>query len=577
VTANLRPENVALENVAPENVAPENGVLENGVLENRAAEQAGPASPPPGDDESGSFLAGLFGRGLIYVVVTSLPIFTAAIVSPILAHLLGPEDFGMLAAAISLHQVLMAGAIFGIDQALILMRAEAGGERSARMLVTAGTMLALALTVLASSTFALWAGVLGFDHSSTLALVTVLWTVPTTFLQLGLALLMARDKLRAFAVVSILLTLGSQVIGLILLLLGPRLAGVYAWGGLAGRLLAMTACLVLVRPRWFARGDWTVVRTALLLGLPIALGALSSFVLNSGDRLVIQRLLGPEEVGRYQVAYTIGFEAITVFCFTGEAWAARFAAVRDDARRWRLLGQARDHVYELLAPAMLGVNLAAPLMLRIFAPASFRPYGLVLVVLVVTFSAVPTIATLGSTRALITQRRTKPIAVAAGVAAAVNLGLNFGLVPFFGLLGSAAATVVSIAVQAFLLRVAFRPYKAWPRTPARIVITLLATNAAASAFAFAPQSLAWIALRTFLGLLAGVWMVVTFLRRRADHLGHNRVPDYSGSAPEAVVAAASGAETAVVPASLNPMARLTTFRRRRSASVSGSRSTTTDT
>jgi O-antigen/teichoic acid export membrane protein len=553
----------------PGNLLPDDVAREGPPLE--------PLTPEPSaDDESGSFMAGLFGRGLIYVVVTSLPIFTATIVSPVLAHLLGPEDFGMLAAAISLHQVLMAAAIFGVDQALILIRSERGGDRAARMLVTAGTLLALALTVMAGATITLWSGLLGFDQDSSLALVTVLWTVPTTFLQLGLALLMAKDKLRAFAVVSILLTVGSQVIGLILILIGPRIAGFYAAGGLLGRLLAAGACLFLVRPLWFRRGDWTVVRGALLLGLPIALGALSSFVLNSGDRLVIQRLMGPEEVGRYQVAYTIGFEAITVFCFTGEAWAARFAAVRDDARRWRLLGQARDHVYELLAPALLGVNLAAPLLLRIFAPSSFEPAGLLVVVLVVSFSGVPTIATLGSTRALITQRRTKPIAVAAGVAAVVNLGLNFALVPSFGLVGAGAATVVSICIQAVLLRVAFRPYSDWPRVPMHVVLTTLATSAVATAFAFAPQSARWIALRFGLAVLAGVWMIGVFLWRRSDHLGRGRVPDYPAAAPEAVVVA-SGGDGAAVPASWNPMTRFTAVRRRRSASVSGSRSTTTDT
>jgi O-antigen/teichoic acid export membrane protein len=367
----------------------------------------------------------------------------------------------------------------------------------------------------------LWYSVLGFRHASTLVMVTIWWTIPSTFLQLGLALLMAKDKLRSYAVVSIVLTVGSQIIGLLLLLLGPRTAGVFALGGMAGRILAMAACLFLVRPKWFIRGDWSVVRGAFSLGLPIALGALSMFVLNSGDRLVVQRLMGAEEVGRYQIAYTIGFEAITIFAFTGEAWAAKFAAVRDDERRWRLLGQARDHVYELLAPALLGVNLAAPLLLRIFAPESFRPGGLLLVVLVVSFSGVPTVAILSSTRALITQRRTKPIAVAAGAAAAVNLVLCFVGVHFFGLVGAGAATAVAMGVQAVILRLAFRPLAAWPRTPSRVVATYLATSAAATGFAFLPQSPGWIALRFLLSLLTGVWLVSTFLRGRSVHLGRS--------------------------------------------------------
>ena len=488
--------------------------------------------PDPMGEESSPFLAALFGRGMVYVAVTSLPILTATVVSPFLAHSLGPSEFGLLAVAISLHQVLMALALFGLDQALILVRAETGGDRSPRMLIAAGTLLALALSVVVGATVPLWSDLLGFGSEQPLAEVTVWWTRPTTFLFLSLALLLAQDRLRGYAVVSILLSVGSQVLGLVFILLpNAQTATVFAWGGIAGRVLAVAACLFLIRPRWFARGDAAVARGAFALGLPIMLGSLSMFVLNSGDRLVIQRILGSVEVGRYQVAYTIGFEAITVFCYTGQAWAARFAEIRDDARRWRLLGQARDHLYEMLGPTLLAVNLVAPLALRIFAPESFRPEGLLGTVLVVSFSGVPTVAVLGSTRALIIQHRTRPIAVAAAVAAAVNLGLNVALVPLIGLVGAAAATVVASTVQAVILRLAFRPLRGWPRTPARVVVLLLATSAAATVFVFVDQSPAWIAVRTGLAALCGVWVIVIYLRGRSAHLAGEARPAGTAGPP----------------------------------------------
>jgi O-antigen/teichoic acid export membrane protein len=299
--------------------------------------------------------------------------------------------------------------------------------------------------------------------------------------------------------------------------------------------LAMAACLLLVVPAWFTRGDWSTIRSSFALGLPIALGALSMFVMNSGDRLVIQSLLGPAETGRYQIAYTIGFEAITVFAYTAKAWAARFAEVRDDARRWRLLGQSRDHLYELLAPTLLAVNLGAPLALRILAPESFRPEGLLVVVLLVSLSGVPNIAGLASTRALIVQRRTRPIAVAAGVGAGANLGLNLLLVPVWGLEGAAAATAVAFTIEAVILRAAFRPYRAWPRTPPRVVALLVGTTAVSAVFAFVDQSPAWIAIRTVLAASCGGWLVLTYLRGRRAHTAPEppalRVPAEDGGAP----------------------------------------------
>ena len=67
-------------------------------------------------------------RGLLYVVVWSLQIVSGSLVSPVLAHLMGPAEFGQLASAIALHQVLIVLAVLGIDQALILQRAEAGAR-----------------------------------------------------------------------------------------------------------------------------------------------------------------------------------------------------------------------------------------------------------------------------------------------------------------------------------------------------------------------------------------------------------------------------------------------------------------
>ncbi|MDT7614332.1 MAG: hypothetical protein QOF00_1779, partial [Pseudonocardiales bacterium] len=85
-----------------------------------------------------SAMSGLFGRGLLYVVVWSLQIVGATLVSPVLAHLLGPSDFGQLATAIAVHQLLVVFAVIGLDQALVQQHAEDGDDRVARGLVTVG-------------------------------------------------------------------------------------------------------------------------------------------------------------------------------------------------------------------------------------------------------------------------------------------------------------------------------------------------------------------------------------------------------------------------------------------------------
>ena len=73
---------------------------------------------------------------------------------------------------------------------------------------------------------------------------------------------------------------------------------------------AMALGLAFTRPALTGLFDRALIGRAVRLGAPLALSTLLVFVLNAGDRLIIQRLLGPEEVGRYQVAYVVGYVVV---------------------------------------------------------------------------------------------------------------------------------------------------------------------------------------------------------------------------------------------------------------------------
>jgi O-antigen/teichoic acid export membrane protein len=74
-------------------------------------------------------------------------------------------------------------------------------------------------------------------------------------------------------------------------------------------------------------------------------------------------------------------------------------------------------------------------------------------------------------------RRTKVIAVLAVLAAALNIGLNFALIPPFGMLGAAVATAVAyVALSLAHYRIAQHYYKT-PYEPGRVLTTItLATG-----------------------------------------------------------------------------------------------------
>ena len=87
---------------------------------------------------------------MLYVVIWSMQIVVGVVVSPVLAHTLGPAEFGSLASTIALYQLLIVLAVCGLDQALQVERAEAGGLRAARGLLASGMLLTFGVAGIAA-------------------------------------------------------------------------------------------------------------------------------------------------------------------------------------------------------------------------------------------------------------------------------------------------------------------------------------------------------------------------------------------------------------------------------------------
>ncbi|MBF4615987.1 lipopolysaccharide biosynthesis protein [Curtobacterium sp. VKM Ac-1376] len=451
----------------------------------------------------------LFGRGLLYVVVWSMQLVVSSLISPVLAHLMPPSEFGVLASAIALYQALVVLAVLGIDQASVLQRAEDGDDRRARGLLAVGMVTASLVTVVALTTIPVWADAAGFIGNHPLLLVAVLWTGPAAIVQISLALLVAQDRIRIFAVTSLLSSIGGSIIGLGLLTWVHADATTYAWGGVVAQGVAMVIGIAATRPRLAGLFDHATTARAFRLGIPVALGNLSYFVLNAGDRIVVQRLLGPDEVARYQIAYVVGSAVILLLTFTNQAWAPHFAALRDAVARRQLAMHARDELYKMLGPVLLAVTLVSPVALPVLAPASYRVQELSVVVFVVAITAFPVVASGATGRLLLVERRGVAVGVIAAIAGAVNIGANLLLVPVLGIAGAGLATVVAYVILAAMQLLALPDRREWRGPGRRIVLTTLAALTVAAASLLLPQDALWNSVR-----VAGVVACLPWFLRR---------------------------------------------------------------
>jgi O-antigen/teichoic acid export membrane protein len=453
---------------------------------------------------------------MLYVLGWSFQFVVAALVSPILAHTLSPAEFGALASGITLHQIIVVFGLFGIDQALVLQRSEDGNAHAARGLIAVGISIALFITFLFGVTSPLWRTALGFGDHAELVYVVILWTAPAVAVQVMLALLLTEDRFRQFFLVSAISAVGGQIVGLFLLFMVHNDATTYSMGAVGSQFAAMLVAVVLTRPRVRGLVSWSVTKRAVKLGLPLTAAGIALFQLSAGDRLIIQVLLGTEEVGRYQSAYVLGSVVILLLSFTVGAWTPRFAALRDESARWALAAHSRDQLYRLLLPVTLGMTLATPIALQVLVPPSFRPESLTLVVFLISLSAFPVAAAGTTGRLLIIQRRGNVIGILTSVAAAANIVLNFALVPVWGIVGAAVSTVTSYMILAGLQRCALPASPVWQKVPARLVAAVLAVITVSAASIILPQTLDWNLIRLVISLGCLPWFVVAFKRARGS-------------------------------------------------------------
>ncbi len=427
-------------------------------------------APERVDDVVAHALRGLFGRDSLYMVTWALQLVAAAALTPVITRLLRTDEFGAVAAATAVMQVLFVLTGLGLATSLQRRYAGPGGPAEARKLLMLTAVLAGLLTLLADATGPLWSGRLGFESYGGALRLAVWWAGTSAVTNASLALLRSRDRLLAFSTVSLLQSVGAAAASLLLVALVAPTATVFVLGQLLLQIAAVVLALGLAPPALLRVRDAPLAREALAYGLPLVPAVLCTFVLAAADRLVVQAQLGQTAVARYQVAYNVGDMPMILLGVLATAWLPRIFALGVASERAAVIAASRDGLYRVLAPVIVGLSVGAPLVLRVWAPPEYRPDGLLLVTALVVVTAVPYTAVLALTRALLAEADTAAIAGTTAVAAGANIVLNIVLVPRVGLAGAAAATFLSYVVLHAVLVPRVRGRIAIPAaSPARLL------------------------------------------------------------------------------------------------------------
>ena len=192
--------------------------------------------------------------------------------------------------------------------------------------------------------------------------------------------------------------------------------------------------------------DTKYLKYTLRYSLPLIPHALSRFVLGYFDRIQINQLLTPVETGIYSFAYDVGMAMDVVVMASIKAWNPIFLEKYSQKEYSNIEALSKTYAGYICAAAMI-IVLFSKEVVTILAPEKY--YEAVYLVPVIVMGYFFVFLYLMYFQYASYQKRTELIAIGSVSAGAVNVGLNYLLIPIYGYVAAAVTTMISYGLLFF--------------------------------------------------------------------------------------------------------------------------------
>ncbi|MBN2021538.1 MAG: polysaccharide biosynthesis protein [Pirellulales bacterium] len=220
------------------------------------------------------------------------------------------------------------------------------------------------------------------------------------------------------------------------------------WGNLIAGLVGVTARLAtFVRSRGPYAFQWQLAKKLWAFGGPLIVTSLLQLLMHQADRYFLRIYLDLDEVGIYSLGYMIG-QAAYMMCVIpfGSIWNVAVYEIAQQPDAWRVYGRVFECFTVGLMLILLGVSLLArPVITLMAAPDYVSAVDVVPVVcLAYLLFSITTFFTIPALLA----KRTGSLVPGNVVGATVNVVGNLALIPVFGMMGAAWASVLTFGALA---------------------------------------------------------------------------------------------------------------------------------
>lgn len=404
----------------------------------------------------------LASGSIIYGLGSMLQRFLTLLLLPFYTRALTPSDYGVIALITLLTTGL--GGLFdlgtGNSMGILYFKEKSVEQRHTIIWTTVVLLLANSLVWIVILFFASpLLSTLIFETAQHASLLKIAFAslMLITLINPFYSYLRMEEKVTQYVVLTLLDTILVISLSIYLVLFHHwGVVGVFA-AGLVSKTLLLVVIIGSVGSRLSFKLDPQLISPLVWIGFPSIFGLFAFLVIDYADRQLLQRIAGVDVLGVYAVGYNFGMVMLILSGAFSAAWTPffmSFANKHEEART--VFGRVLSY-YAIGFGALTVVffAIAKPLAVIVLAPSFHDAYlviGLVAAAYMLKGCYLIFLPGIYFGEKLHIQTGIE------WTAAIVNLALNILLIPIWGMVGAAAATLLSYLCLCILASWASRPY-----------------------------------------------------------------------------------------------------------------------
>jgi len=383
-------------------------------------------------------LTGLLSRSIGFLLI------------PVYTRMLSPEDYGVMSVVGTTAQIISIILMLGLPGAVQRFYFDHDARQNRRFLGSIvlfqnGLGLAACLAIIAFAPQISGAIYKRTDFALFLTLSMIQVWLTLVSMAPGILMVNRRQKWLNLAITGSGTLISAAVPLYLVLVKKMGVSGVFLGSVYAQALLWLVyGWLTLKEMDWVI--EWRYVKTALAFSLPLVPHLLSHWVLNFIDRIMLQRMAGLEQTGLYSLGYNFGLIMMLAVGSVNTAYAPWFYRQNNQDQEVAIKLVGRMITYYLLAIGLLFLGVASFSREAIELVADIRFFRAYPVVPVVALGYVFQGLYFMAVAPLFHFKKTAWLPFLSIAAALVNIVLNLWLIPRWGMMGAAWATVGGLAV-----------------------------------------------------------------------------------------------------------------------------------